>query len=159
MQHRIDAQLKLQFNSSARRAMVARFINIAGGRFLSNTGQNADCFSTTGTASSGHWAGEFERQQPALNSRSNSHAQGRLPINPHPRGTTPPHTVPPARPVEAPGVRHSCSPQCATPTSTRVPGGAASIGHAAGEQAARRVEAAKRMGDEVNFVLMKTKFV
>ncbi|MGB3450857.1 MAG: hypothetical protein WBA58_10235 [Giesbergeria sp.] len=41
----------------------------------------------------------------------------------------------------------------------RVPGGAALACHAAGEQAARRVEAAERMGDEVNFVLMKTKLV
>lgn len=36
---------------------------------------------------------------------------------------------------------------------------AAFIGHAAGEQAAHRVEAAERMGDETNFVLIKTIFV
>jgi len=41
----------------------------------------------------------------------------------------------------------------------RVPGGAALAGHAAGEQAAHRVEAAERMGDEANFVFIKTKFV
>jgi hypothetical protein len=33
------------------------------------------------------------------------------------------------------------------------------VGHAAGEQAAQRIEAAERMGDEANFVLMKTIFV
>lgn len=41
----------------------------------------------------------------------------------------------------------------------RVPVGAAFIGHAASVQAAHRVAAAERMGNEANFVLIKTKFV
>jgi len=42
---------------------------------------------------------------------------------------------------------------------TRVPGGAAHAGHAAGEQAAHRIEAAERMGNEATFVFIKTKVV
>lgn len=86
-----------------------------------------------------------------------------------------PQTVPPARPssskwqraafLQRPvrhariGQRVGQGKQIIHTEQASVPVGAAFIGHAASVQAAHRVEAAERVGNEANFVLKKTNFV